>query len=165
MPLCIFDKLFARHITTDDRSTILYPCDTRLTAYNGSNIPQFGALDTAIEWTPKGHQCSKCSQTRWYVADSPGPGILGIPSSSKLGIVQLNHAVKLTSRHDTPVHLRNLQQNVIRVGVTSFLHSTPAKTSSRPILASLRVLVDSLNLITSLYVIMTNLWHMHPENV
>ena len=44
----------------------------------------------------------KCLQTRWYVADSPGLAILGLPSSSKLGIVQLNCAVKLTSRHDAP---------------------------------------------------------------
>ena len=78
------------------------PCDTRLTAYNGSNIPQFWALHTAIEWTPKGHHCSKHLQTRWYVADSPGTAILGLPSASKLEIVQLNCAVKLTSRCDPP---------------------------------------------------------------
>ena len=100
MPLCVFAKLFPRHITKDGKSTRLHPYDTRLTAYNGSNIPQFGTLDTAIEWTPKGHQSSKHLQTRWYVADSPGPAILGFPTSSKLGIVQLNCTVKLTSRHD-----------------------------------------------------------------
>ena len=100
MPLCVFARLFPSHITTDGKPTRLCPCDTRLTVYNGSNIPQFGALDTAIECTPKGHQCSKHLQTRWYVADSPGPAILGLPSSSKLGIVQLNCTVKLTSRCD-----------------------------------------------------------------
>ena len=63
---------------------------------------QFGALDTATEGTPKGHQHSTHLQTRLYVADSPGPATLGLPSSSKLRIVQLNCAVKLTSRHDPP---------------------------------------------------------------
>ena len=100
MPLCVFAKLFPSHITTDGKPTGLYPCDTKLTVYNGSNIPQFGALDTAIEWTPKGHQYSKHLQTRWYVADIPGPTILGFPSSSQLGFVQLKCAVKLTSRCD-----------------------------------------------------------------
>ena len=77
-----------------------HPSDTTLTAYNGSNIPQFGALDTATDWTPRGHQCSKHLQTRWYAAENPRPAIFGLPSSSKLGIVQLNCTVKFTSRHD-----------------------------------------------------------------
>ena len=102
MPLCIFTKLFPRCITRDGKPTGLHPCDTTLVAYYQSNIPQFGTLDTAIEWTPKGHQHSRHLQTRWYVADSPRPVILGLPSSSKLGIVQLNCAVKLTRRHDPP---------------------------------------------------------------
>ena len=100
MPLHIYAKLFLRCFTTDCKPTRPHLCDTRLTAYNGSNIPQFEALDTAIEWTTKGHQCSKHLQTRWYVADNTGPAILGLPSSSKVGIVQLNWAVKLNSRHD-----------------------------------------------------------------
>ena len=100
MPLCVFAKLFPKCITRNVKPTRLLPCDTTQTAYNGSNIPQFGALDTAIEWTPKDHQYSKHLQSRWYVADSPGPVILGLPSSSKLGIAQLNCAVKLTSSCD-----------------------------------------------------------------
>ena len=87
MSCYVFAKLFPSCITTDDKPTRLCPCDTKLTVFNGSNIPQFGVLDIAIEWTPKGHQCSNHLQTRCYVADSPGPAILGIPSSSKLGIV------------------------------------------------------------------------------
>ena len=102
MLLCVFAKLFPRHITRDGKPTGLHPCDSRLMAYNGSNIPQFGALDTAIEWVPKDHKHSKHLQTRWYVADNPEPAILGLLSSSKLGIVQLNCMVKLTSRCGPP---------------------------------------------------------------
>ena len=134
MPLCIFAKLFPSHITTDGKPT--GPClyETRLTTHNRSNIPQFGVVDTAIKWTPKGHQCSKCLQTRWYVADSPGPAILGLPS-------------------------------LLRPDVTLLFHSTPVKISSRPILAGLKVLVNSLELNTSLSEMMPNLWYMHPESV
>ena len=165
MPLCIFAKLFPRCITRNDRPTGLHPCDTRLTVYSGSNIPQFGALDTAIECTPKAHQCSKHLQTRWYVADSPAPAILGLPSSTKLGIVQLNCAVKLTSRCDPPSPHKKPTTECAKVSMTSLLHSTPPKTSSRPIQTTLRVLVNFLELMTSLSVMMPNLWYMCPESV
>ena len=77
----------------------------------GHTFHKLEPLDTATEWTPNGHQHSKCLQTRWYVADSPWPAILGLPSSSELGIVQLNCTVKLTSKMwPTQPILRNLQQ-------------------------------------------------------
>ena len=56
MPLHIFAKLSPRCLTKDGKPTRLHLCETRLVVYNGSNIPQFRALDTAIEWTPKGYQ-------------------------------------------------------------------------------------------------------------
>ena len=164
MPLHIFAKLFSSHITTDGKPTGLCPCETRLTACNGSNIPQFQALDIAIEWTPKGHQCSKHLQTRWYVADSPGPVILGPLSSSKLGIVQLN-CTKLTSRCDPSSPSKKPTIEHAKENVTSLLHCNPAKISSRPILTSLKVLVNSLEHITSLSEMMPSLWYMHPESV
>ena len=102
MPLCICAKLFPRLITRDGKPTRLWSCNTRLMDYYGSNVSQFGTLDTAIEWTPQGHQCLKHLQSRWYVADSLGPAILGLPSSSKLVIVQLNCTVKFTSRCEPP---------------------------------------------------------------
>ena len=124
--LWIFAKLFPSHITTHGKPTRLCPCETRLTAYNGSNSSQFGALDTAIEWTPKVHHYSKCLQTRWYLADSPGPAILGLPSSSKLGIVQLNCAVKLTSRHGPPIPPKKptAEHTKVRHDLTSPLNSS-----------------------------------------
>ena len=85
MPLHILATLFPRHITRDGKPTRLHHCDTRLMAYDGSNIAQFGALDTAIEWTPKVHQLSKDFWTRCYVADSAGRVILGLPSIIKTG--------------------------------------------------------------------------------
>ena len=126
MPFCIFAKLFPSHITTDGKPTGLLPCETRLTAYNGSNIPQFGALDTATEWTPKDHQQSKHLQTIWYVTDSPGPSILGLPSSSKPGIVQLNCAVELTSRCDpsSPPKKPTIECAKDRCGPTSPLNTS-----------------------------------------
>ena len=126
MPPCIFAKLFPSHITTDGKPTGLHPCKTRLTAYNGSNTPQFRALDIAIKWIPKGHQHSECLQTIWYVAGSPGPTILGLTSSSKLGIVQLNCAVKLINRCDpaSPPKKPTTEHTKVWHDLTSLLNSS-----------------------------------------
>ena len=52
-------------------------------------------LGTAIDWAPKGKNVINCLQTQWYIADTPGPAILGLPSCAKLGMVELSCAVKL----------------------------------------------------------------------
>ena len=49
-----FSKLFLRCVTTDGTPTGLRPTRTRLTAYNGSTIKQYGMLDTEIDWKPEG---------------------------------------------------------------------------------------------------------------
>ena len=98
MPLHAFAKLFPRHINADGSPRGLKSSTTHLTAYNGSKIPQFGTLDTAIDWTPKGKDVANHLRTRWYIADTTGPAILGLPSCAKLGIVELNCAVNLQKR-------------------------------------------------------------------
>ena len=98
MPLRAFAKLFPRRINADGSPRGLKSSTICLTAYNGSKIPQFGTLDTAIDWTPKGKRIANRLRTRWYVADTPGPAILGLPSCAKLGIVELNCAVNLQKR-------------------------------------------------------------------
>ena len=54
MPLHAFTKLFPRCINANGSPRGLKSSTTCLTAYNGSKIPQFRTLDTAIDWTPKG---------------------------------------------------------------------------------------------------------------
>ena len=53
MPLHAFAKLFPRCINADGSPRGLKSSKTCLTAYNRSKIPQFGTLDTAIDWTPQ----------------------------------------------------------------------------------------------------------------
>ena len=98
MPLQAFTKLFPRCINADGSPRGLKPSTTCLTAYNGSKINQFGTLDTAIDWAPKGKNVINHLWTWWYIADTPGPAILGLPSCAKLGIVELNCAVNLQWR-------------------------------------------------------------------
>ena len=56
MPLHAFAKLFPRCINADGSPRGLKSSMTCLTAYNGSKVPQFRTLDTAIDWTPKGQK-------------------------------------------------------------------------------------------------------------
>ena len=70
MPLCAFAKLFPRHINANGSPSGLKSSTICLTAYNGSKIPQFGTLDTAIDWTSKGKDVANPLQTRWYIADT-----------------------------------------------------------------------------------------------
>ena len=79
---------------------------TRLTAYNRSHIPLYGALHGPINWQPDcpGAQPNRVNSC-WYIADTPGPAILGLPSSEKLAVVKMNCAimVRQPSTHPAPV--------------------------------------------------------------
>ena len=102
MPLRAFSKLFPTRFTEDGQPTGLSPSVTRLKAYNGSTIKQYGTFTTHIDWTPKGSNTTNRLRTRWYVADAPGPAILGLPACTKLGVVELNCNVTLQKRSLTP---------------------------------------------------------------
>ena len=50
MPLQTFAKLFPNQLMKSGMPTGLQKCNTKLRAYNGTNIPQLSALDTPITW-------------------------------------------------------------------------------------------------------------------
>ena len=126
MPLRVFAKLFPRRITSDGKPTGLRPTPTRLTAYNGSPIPQLGALDTTIDWKPKGQALPNRLHTRWYVADTAGPAILGLPSCSKLGVVQMNCAVEIKKKPlpNTPKR-PTTERDTVKQDLKKLQHTTP----------------------------------------
>ena len=98
MPLHAFSKLFPERFNTDGHPTGLTPSTTCLSAYNGSTIKQYETFDTHIDWTPKGTKTTNHLHTRWFVADTPGPAILGLPACQRLRIVELNCAVNLLQK-------------------------------------------------------------------
>ena len=109
MPLCTFAKLFPERFDKDGNPTGLSSSSTRLTAYNGSSIKQFGTFKTYVDWTPKNRRITNHLHTQWYVADTPGPAILGLPSCTKLNIVELNCAVELQRRRPPPQQVDDLE--------------------------------------------------------
>ena len=105
MPLCVFKKLFPSWLDTNGKPTGLQSTATWLMAYNGSAIPQLGAHDTAIKWMPSSSGPPRHVHTWWYVADTPRPAILGLPSSSKLGVIQLNCTVQFAHKQEETPNL------------------------------------------------------------
>ena len=70
--------------------------NTKLTAYNGTSIPHYGTITL---------KCRKKDRP-WtdhvfYVANSPGPVIIGLPSSQSLGLVTLHCSVALNKGDKT----------------------------------------------------------------
>ena len=106
LPLCVFRCLYPDQISPAGLPTGLDHISTRLTAYNGSHIPLYVALCGPITWQPD-HPGSRSHSVKsyWYVTDTPGPAILGLPSSEKLAVVKMNCAIRVRQprTHPAPV--------------------------------------------------------------
>ena len=90
LPLRVFKKM--------PLSTNILACtNTILTAYNGTNIPQQGVLELPCKYKDS----EWCTET-FFVADTPGPIIMGLPSCRALNMVTLNCAIEKTSTPAAP---------------------------------------------------------------
>jgi predicted Zn-ribbon and HTH transcriptional regulator len=81
------------------------PCNTVLTAYNGSDIPQEGKIELQCKY-----EDGKWSSESFYVADTTGPIILGLPSCRALNLVSLHCAVQTS-----PVHTVNNTADLVKM--------------------------------------------------
>ena len=106
LPLHVFWCLYPDQISPAGLPTDLDHIITRLTTYNGSHIPLYGTLCGPITWQPD-HPGAWPHRVNsyWYIADTPGLTILGLPSSEKLAVVNFNCAimVRQPSTHPAPV--------------------------------------------------------------
>ena len=106
LPLHVFRHLYPDQISPAGLPTGLDHVNTQLTAYNGSHIPLYGVLQGPITWQPN-HPGSHPHRVKsyWYVADTPGPAILDLPSSEKLAVVKMNCAITVRQpcTHPAPV--------------------------------------------------------------
>ena len=94
LPLHVFQHLYPNQIRPAGLPTGLDHVSTRLTAYNRSHIPLYGALHGSITWQP-GHPGTQPYQVNsfWYIADTLGPTILGLPSCKRLAVMKMNCAI------------------------------------------------------------------------
>ena len=111
IPLQAFAKLFPNRLTKTGMPTGLQKCNTKFRAYNGTNIPQLSALETTITWKDEETKEVNKMDTTFYVANTPGPAILGLPSCGRLRIVNLNCSVQLR-KHGQPVNVSKEREKV-----------------------------------------------------
>ena len=105
MSLSILEQLYPRKINYKGEPTGLQASTTCLTAYNGTPILQYSSLRCPLTGKPGNGAKPRRIQSKWYVADTPGPAILGLPSCERLKVITLNCAVRIT--HMTPATLDN----------------------------------------------------------
>ena len=117
MPLRVFERLYPKQINLNGEPKGLETRTTKLTAYNGTQIPQYGALRCPLIWRPAGGAKPRCIQTKWYVADTTGPAILGLPTSERWKVITLNCAVRIT--HESPKLLDKKSHNMNKHDGTS----------------------------------------------
>ena len=90
MPLRTFQRMYPSSLDTEGlpvRGSLQHR-DTILTAYNGQPILQYGTTRLRCEYN------SNWCDADFFVADTPGPMILGLPSCHTLRLVTLNCAVR-----------------------------------------------------------------------
>ena len=103
LPLCVFQCLYPNWISPDGLPPGLDHVSTRLTAYNESHIPLYGALCGPIIWQPGSPGAQPCKiNSYWYIADTPGPAILGLSSCKRLAVVKMNCAVTVIQPDTKP---------------------------------------------------------------
>ena len=94
LPLHLFQQLHPKQTGPDGLPIGLDLVQTKLTTYNGSPIPLYGILHGPILWQPNtpGAQ-PHMIHSYWYIADTPGPALLGLPACEKL-VAQAARAAK-----------------------------------------------------------------------
>ena len=103
LPLCVFQHLYPNWISPAGLPTGLDHVSTRLTAYNGSHIPLYGSFCGPIIWWPGGPGTwPHMVISYWYVAETPGPAILHLPSCERLAVVKLNCAITVIQPNTKP---------------------------------------------------------------
>ena len=103
MPLRIFQQLYPRKNNNKVEPIGLESSTTYLTAYNRTPILQDSALRYPLTWRLGDGAKPRRIQSKWYVADTQGPAILGPPPCKRLKVITLNCAVRIT--HLAPVML------------------------------------------------------------
>ncbi|KAK7087114.1 hypothetical protein V1264_021204 [Littorina saxatilis] len=107
MPLIIFRRIYPQLLDEDG-----YPKPgstqqrrTRLIAYNGSVINQFGSVTLPCKYGE-----SKWHTEEFYITDADGPAILGLPGSTRLQLVTLHCPIQKTPVKADPTPIQDAKE-------------------------------------------------------
>ena len=104
LPLKIFRRLFPEKLTAEgypSHGSAANQSNTTLSAYNSSRIRQYGSITL-----PCRYSCSKWGYAEFFLTETNGPAILGLPGSRQLKLVTLHCAIDkgMCSPHETGDH-------------------------------------------------------------
>ena len=91
LPLRIFRRMFPEKLTAEgypSHGSVANRSNTTLSAYNGSRILQYGSITL-----PCRYRCSEWVYAEFFLIDTNGPAILGLPYSRQLKLVTLQCAI------------------------------------------------------------------------
>ena len=91
LPLRIYRNMFPDEVDENGLPTETAPRKTKLTAYNGTQIPQHGVCSIKCSYGDKE------TDAVFYVADVAGPTICGLPTCCQLNLLELHCAVSTYS--------------------------------------------------------------------
>ena len=92
LPLRIYKNMFPDSVDEHGLPTGTAPSQTKLTAYNGTQISQHGVCSIKCSFGDKE------TDAVFYVADVEGPAICGLPTCCQLQLVELHCAISTGSR-------------------------------------------------------------------
>ena len=91
LPLRIYKNMFPDNVDENGLPTGTAPSHTKLTAYNGTQIPQHGVCSIKCSFGDKE------TDAVFYVADVEGPAICGLPTCCQLQLVELHCTISTGS--------------------------------------------------------------------
>ena len=106
LPMRLYREMFKHQINRDGKvkPNALSPSNVVLTAYGGSRINHHGIVSIPCSYGDEN------SNTSFYVTDTPGPAIIGLPTSTDLNLLKFNCTIKTTSPHQRRCQCTNNQQ-------------------------------------------------------
>lgn len=87
LPLRVYKNMFPGQLDEDGFPTGTTPNQTKLTAYNGTQIPQHGVCSTKCSYG------DRKTDAVFYVVDVTGPAICRLPTSGELHLLDLHCAM------------------------------------------------------------------------
>ena len=93
LPLRTYKKILPNSLTPDGCPTRSQPSEDGLTAYNGSLIQHYGTITM-----PCSYNDSDWVDTTFYVVETPGPVMFGLPTGITLNLLQMNCNVNVSSQ-------------------------------------------------------------------
>jgi hypothetical protein len=87
LPVRTFAKMYPDRMSEAGTPMKITPCDTILTAYNGTRIKQYGYINLECAYK------NKASEFKFYIADTPSSVIFGYDLCVNLDIVNLNYSI------------------------------------------------------------------------